>query len=92
MAQRNSVDEGFSGNKLAGLAVEHVEESVLRRLHDDLARGAGDGQIGEHERLRGVVVPVFLRGHLVVPNQLSVAGTKGEDGGEVEIVASAGAT
>ena len=72
----DSVDKGFCGNKLAGLAIEHVEESVLRRLHDDLTRGARDVQVGEHEWLRRIIVPVFLRGHLVVPNQLPVAGRK----------------
>ena len=44
----NAVNEGFRGKELASLAIEHVEESVLRRLHDHLARGAADVQISEH--------------------------------------------
>ena len=32
--------ERLGRDELAGLAVEHVEEAVLRRLHDHLARGA----------------------------------------------------
>ncbi len=42
------VDKGFCRNELAGLTVESVEESVLRRLHDDLAGAAVDRQIREH--------------------------------------------
>src|ERR1700691_2719547 len=40
----NSIDKRFRGKELAGLAIDHVEESVLRRLHDDLARDAADVQ------------------------------------------------
>src|SRR5271156_2648966 len=41
-------DELLRGKELAGLAIEHVEKSVLRRLHDDLACCAADLQIREH--------------------------------------------
>src|ERR1700733_8277768 len=44
----NSVDKRFRGKEPAGLAIEYVEESVLRRLHDDLAWGTADVQVGEH--------------------------------------------
>src|ERR1700722_4286274 len=70
----NPVDELFRGKELAVLAIEHVEESILRRLHDHLALCAADLQICEHQRLRSVVVPVIPRGYLVVPDQLPGAG------------------
>src|ERR1041384_2531375 len=41
----DAIDERFCGDELAGLAIEHVEEPVLRSLHDDLARTAADRQI-----------------------------------------------
>src|SRR6202044_1231632 len=44
----DSVDKRFRGKELAGLAIDHVEESVLRRLHDDLGWGPADVQVGEH--------------------------------------------
>src|SRR5438105_12551238 len=54
----DSVDERFCGEELAVLAIEYVEESVLRGLHDDLARAGAERQIREHQGLRGVEVPV----------------------------------
>src|SRR5271155_1205782 len=33
----NAIDERFCGDELAGLAIEHIEETVLRGLHYDLA-------------------------------------------------------
>ncbi len=44
----DAVNKRLCGNKLAGLAIEHVKEAVLRRLHDDFARGSVDLQIREH--------------------------------------------
>src|ERR1700691_2360461 len=44
----NTPDELFRGKELAGLAIEHVEKSVLRRLHDDLAHCAAELQVCEH--------------------------------------------
>ena len=50
---------GLGGNKLAGLAVEHVEEAVLVRLHDDLAALSVDREIGKGQLPDGVVVPLL---------------------------------
>ena len=44
----NLFHERLRGKEPAGIAIEDVEEAVLRRLHDDLARGVGDVQVGEH--------------------------------------------
>src|SRR6516165_1665339 len=86
------VDERFRRDELSSLAIQHIEESVLRRLHDDLARYAVDPQIREHQRLRGVVVPVVSRRYLIVPNELAVIRSQRHYGCEVQIVAAAGAT
>src|ERR1019366_2426067 len=87
----DAIDERFCGDELAGLAIEHVEESVLRGLHNDLARTAADRQIREHQGLRGVVVPIISGRNLIVPNQLAVARAQRQDGSEVQVVATAGA-
>ena len=38
-------------NELAGDAIDHVEEAVLVRLHDDLALAAVDRDVGQHQLL-----------------------------------------
>ncbi len=47
--------------QLAGRPVEHVEEAVLRRLQQHLARAAADLEVGQDHVLGGGVVPGFAR-------------------------------
>ena len=84
-------DVGLGGDQLAGRAVEHVEEAVLRRLHQHLALRASDLEIGEHDRLHRGVVPVLARRGLVVPGEAAGVGTDREDRRQVQVVAAAGA-
>src|SRR5271165_629939 len=44
----DAIDERFCGDELAGLAIKHVEETILRGFHDDFARRPRDGEIREH--------------------------------------------
>src|SRR5579871_3520057 len=44
----DALHERFCGDEMAGLAIEHVKESVLRGLHDDLAHSPADRQIRQH--------------------------------------------
>ena len=84
-------DELLGRDQFAGAAVEHVEEPVLRRLHEDLAHLAADGQLGEHDRLRGGVVPGVAGRRLVMPDVLAGVGPERHDGRQEEVVAAAGA-
>ena len=49
------------------LAVQHIEETVFRRLHDDFAHLPVNFQIGQHHVLHSRVVPCVTRRCLVVP-------------------------
>ena len=71
--------------------VEHVEEAVLRRLHDHLAHASADRQVGQHHRLDGRVIPGIARHRLVVPDQLAVVGIDRQNRRQVQVVAAAGA-
>ena len=81
---------GLSRYETAVGTVQHVEEAVLRRLHDDLAQRAVDLDVGEDHVLGSRVVPSFAGRGLVVPNQGAVIRVEGDDGGEVQVVAAAG--
>ena len=77
--------------QFAGGAIEHVEEAVLRRLHQHLARRAIPVEVGEHDLLHRGVVPVVARRGLVVPDEPPGVGSQREDRRQVQIVAAAGA-
>src|SRR6185312_5990629 len=62
--------EGRGRNELTRGAVEHVEESVLRRLHDHFTLAASDVQVQDHQLLHAVEVPVIVGDGLVVPLEL----------------------
>ena len=87
------VDRGvrFAGDELASGRVEHVEKTVLRRLHHHAALFAGDFQVREHDVLGRGVIPGFSRHGLVVPGVAAVVRVQRDDGGEEEVVAAAGA-
>src|SRR5690606_7141154 len=85
------VDEGLAGDELARLAIDDVEEPVLRRLQQHLAGPAVDDEIGQDDRLRAGVVPVVRRRLLEVPDVLAGRGTQRDDGAQKQVVAAAGA-
>ncbi|KAI3488620.1 hypothetical protein L1887_47391 [Cichorium endivia] len=58
--------ELFRREQFAGGAIEHIEEAVLRRLHQHLARLAVQLQGGQGDLLGGGEVPGFARCGLVV--------------------------
>src|SRR5207249_1799862 len=68
------------------------EESVLRRLHDHLARLATDLEIGKDHLLRRGEVPRVAGRGLVVPDDLSAVRVEGKDRGQIEIVSAARAS
>ena len=79
---------GLGGDERAVGPVEHVEEAVLRRLHDDLAHVAADLEVGEDHVLRRRVVPRLAGRRLVVPDQRPVVRIERDDGGEEQVVAA----
>jgi hypothetical protein len=83
--------ERLRGDQLAVGAIDHVEEAVLRRLHQHLARLAIDAQIREHDVLSRGEVPRLARRRLVVPHVLAGVGLERDDGAQEQIVAAAGA-
>src|SRR5579871_1430021 len=64
----DTLHERSCGDKLAGSTIEHIEETVFRGLHNDLARTAADLQIRKHQRLRGVVIPIISGRNLIMPD------------------------
>ena len=81
---------GFGRKQLASGAIEHVEEAVLRRLHQHLALTAIDVEVGKNDVLRRREVPAFARRRLIVPDQLAAVGLERQDRREVKVIAAAG--
>ena len=80
------VAEGLADEQLAGHAVEHVEEAVAVRHHHDLARLAGDGEVGEHRHVGRIPVVRVVRRELERPLQRAGVGVERDDRRGVEIV------
>ena len=70
--------KGLGGDQFSGDAIQHVVEAALGRLHDHLARPAFDGEVGQHQLRDGVVIPVIVGHHLVVPLQAAGGGVDAE--------------
>ena len=83
--------ERLRRDQLAVGAIDHVEEAVLRRLHQHLARLAVDRQIREHDVLRRGEVPGLARRRLVVPDVLAGVRLERDDRAQEQVVAAAGA-
>ena len=80
---------GVGRDQLPGGPVDHVEETVLRGLHQHLAGLAADVQVRQHDVLGGRVVPALARGRLVVPDILARVRLEGQDGRDEQVVALA---
>jgi len=83
------LDKRFCSEKLAGGAVEHIEEAVAVGVEQEPARLALPVDIHEHGRLLRVPVPEVVRGVLVVPLQPAAPGVERHDRVGVEVVADA---
>ncbi len=84
-------EDVFVGREeFAGFSVQYIEETVLWSLHQHLAHTALDFQIREHDVLYCCVVPAIGGCRLVMPNETARIGFDGQDGRQIEIVASAG--
>ena len=66
--------------------IDHIEVTVLVRLHDDLAIAIVDLNVRKQKVLNSVVVPFVARRALVMPLQLTSVRVNGENGGDVQIV------
>src|SRR5690348_207845 len=71
------VSERLRGDQLTVRAIEHVEEAVLRSLHENLACFAADIQVGQDHVFIGVEVPLITRILLVVPDVLTGGESQG---------------
>ena len=65
--------------QLAGFPVEHIEKTVLRRLHDDFALAPVDLELGQNHVLDGGKIPGVTRYGLVVPHVIPGIGIKRDD-------------
>src|SRR3546814_4010092 len=70
-------------------AIDDVEETVLRCLHDHLARFAVDVQVGEDQALRRGEVPALAGRGLVVPDVVAGLGFQRHDRRQEQVVALA---
>ena len=84
------LEKGARRDQPAVGAIDDVEEAVLRRLHRHLARPPVDREVGEHDGLRGGVVPGLARRGLVVPPVGAGLRIERDDRREKEVVAAAG--
>ena len=74
---------------LAGVAIEHEDEPLLRALDDDVARLAVEGDGGEAWLGRIVVIPDIVVDELEAPDERAGVGLEGDDGIRAAIVAGA---
>jgi hypothetical protein len=81
--------ERVGRDELAGRALDHVQEPVAVRMHDNLARGSVGGDLGQDPLVDAVVVERIAGRHLEAPNHLAGLGLHGEDRIGVEVVAFA---
>ena len=80
---------GLGSEQFAGLAIEDIEEAVLRRLHQDLADLSVDPEVGEDHLLGGGIVPLLTRGGLVMPGVFAGIDIERDDRGKEQVVAAA---
>ena len=76
-------------DRLAGLPIEDVEEPLLRRLRDDLARLAVLADRQQLGRLRNVPVPEVVVNELLMPDPLAGAGVDRDERVGEQVVALA---
>ena len=76
-------------DQLAAVTVDHIEEAVLRRLHQDIARLAIDGDRRERDLLRAIVIPAVIGIDLIMPDVLAGIGVQRDDRGGIEVVTAA---
>ena len=76
-------------DRLAGHAIEHVQESLLARLRDRLDAAAVDGDVEQRRRAREVVVPHAVMHRLEVPDALSGFDVDGDEALGEQVVALA---
>ena len=81
---------GLCRQQLAVRRIEHIEETVLRRLHHHMTGLAIDGQIGCHDLIGVVVIPAFAGCGLVMPDVLTGVWLERDDGRQEQIVTAAG--
>ena len=81
---------GVGRQQLAARAIEHVEETVLGRLHQHFAGAAVDRQVRKDNVLGRGVIPVVAGRGLVVPDQLAGFGSQRQDRCQVQVVPPTG--
>ena len=77
-------------DELAVGAIDDIEEAVLGRVHQHLARLAVDGEVCLHDGGSAGVVPIFFRHFLVVPAVCAGLRVQRDDGTQEQVVAAAG--
>ena len=80
--------EGLRRDQRAVGPVQHVEEAVLRGMHEDLPLHAVEDEIGQDDVHVGVVVPRLPGRRLIVPEVVAGVGIQRHDGRQEEIVAA----
>src|SRR5207253_7477305 len=76
-------------NRLARHAVEHVDESLLARLRDDVDVATVMPEGEQLRRLREVVIPQIVMDGLEVPQPLARPRIEGDDAVAEQVVADA---
>ena len=79
---------GLCGQQFPGLPVQDVKETVLGRLHDDLARFATEFQLSQDHVLGGGIVPGFPGSGLVVPHITAIVRLEGDNRGQKQVIAA----
>src|SRR5690606_2700764 len=69
--------EGIAADELAGGGIQHVDETVLGGMDDDVALLAVEVQVGNHHGADGVIVPGIAGRFLVVPDVFASIGVDG---------------
>ena len=74
-------------HRLARLAVQHVDEGLLRHLREGFDTATVDRDVGEHRRRRQVVVPDAVMQRLEVPHAFAGRRVERDDRLGVQVVA-----
>ena len=85
------VSKGCRRNQFAVLGIQHIEETILRRLHHNtpVCTTFTQRQIGQHNLLRSGVIPTIPGCRLVVPAVFAGIGIDRENRRQEQIVAIA---
>src|SRR5277367_5198394 len=85
---RHALHVFLARDELPGDAVQHIEETVFRRMQEDLAIFAANAQVRQDDILSSGEIPGFPRCFLKIPDHLAGFRLDGDDRTQEQVVAA----